>query len=140
MCRTVRGGGEGAGRAQDGKVGMEKHAARVSLSSLHSRVPGRRWDASFRPARQSKLTRTSCCYSLPRPSHFKRLTRFEIRHNFLALTDRRRGYSSPLLSSPLLSSPLQIMAGEWELCGDRFYERAELYRPTWGGVGVEDMR
>ena len=32
------------------------------------------------------------------------------------------------------------MAGEWELCGDRFYERVELYRPTWGGLEVEDMR
>jgi hypothetical protein len=32
------------------------------------------------------------------------------------------------------------VAGEWELCGDRFYERAELYRPAWGGVDVEDMR
>ena len=32
-----------------------------------------------------------------------------------------------------------MAAGEWQLCGDRFYERTTLYHLDWD-VDLEDMR
>lgn len=31
-------------------------------------------------------------------------------------------------------------AGEWEICGDRFYEKRELYSMAWGDVKLDQMR
>lgn len=31
-------------------------------------------------------------------------------------------------------------AGEWEACGDRFYERHELYTMSWSDVRLDQMR
>lgn len=31
-------------------------------------------------------------------------------------------------------------AGDWEACGDRFYEKHELYVMAWSGVRLEHMR
>jgi hypothetical protein len=31
-------------------------------------------------------------------------------------------------------------AGEWEVCGDRFYEKHELYTMSWMDVKLEHMR
>lgn len=30
--------------------------------------------------------------------------------------------------------------GDWELCGDRFYSRHELYAMAWGDVRLEYLR
>ena len=38
-----------------------------------------------------------------------------------------------------LSSFSTMAAGEWQLCGDRFYDRTTLYHLDWD-VDLEDMR
>ena len=34
----------------------------------------------------------------------------------------------------------EFAAGEWEACGDRFYERHELYTMSWSNVRLDQMR
>ena len=39
------------------------------------------------------------------------------------------------------TSPVCVTTvGEWELCGDRFYERRELYAMAWGDVRLQYLR
>lgn len=33
-----------------------------------------------------------------------------------------------------------LIAGEWEACGDRFYEKHELYTMAWSDIKLDQMR
>lgn len=48
--------------------------------------------------------------------------------------------ASRLRIQPEMMLPALLAVGDWELCGDRFYERHELYAMAWGDVHLQYLR